>query len=159
MNGRKVVDFLVLRSAFTRRNFTSVFLVLMFVSVYIMSGGKISTAVPRFPEGGAFGVPADPNRAAAAAAAAAAEAELKEKEAMKVLGVIPTEEQQAREQALNNRGTLFEEEAGEEKPLDKKGLLAGDTTNRRQEAKLRKLEKKPSDAFSAIEERLKIKRH
>ena len=156
MNGRKVVKYLLVGSAFNRRNFTSLGLVMVFVAVYIMSGGKVSTAVPRFQDTGTFGTPAVPGAATVTAPSLPA---VEEKEALKVLGVTPSDERQSREDAVNRRGRLFDGEEAEPEILDKNGLLTGDLTNAKEEAKLRKLERRRSDSFSAIEERLKIKRN
>lgn len=44
MNAKKVVNFLVLRPAFTSRNLTSIGLVVLFFLIYVLSGGKVTWA-------------------------------------------------------------------------------------------------------------------
>ena len=55
MKTRKVVEFLLLKPAFTSRNISSVLLVGVFFAIYVMAGGKV-TWVPKVnARGGAFG--------------------------------------------------------------------------------------------------------
>ena len=55
MKARKVVEFLLLKPAFTSRNISSVLLVGVFFALYVMAGGKV-TWVPKVnAHGGAFG--------------------------------------------------------------------------------------------------------
>ncbi len=54
MNAKKAVDFLVLRSVWSKRNLSSLALVGFFMAVYYMSGGRISS-VPRIEPGATFG--------------------------------------------------------------------------------------------------------
>lgn len=52
--GRRVLDFLLLRPAFTGRNLFSIFLVMLFVGVYIASGGRVHS-IPKIKPGSQFG--------------------------------------------------------------------------------------------------------
>ena len=157
MRGKQVVDFLVLRSAFTRRNFTSLFLVGVFFAVYILSGGKVTTKLPKLQGSGSFG---NVDSASNAEEKLAAQEAAERQKAMQVLGVTESADRQERENSVNGRGRLFSAEvdgAGDE-PIDKSGLIQPDDSNRKEEAKLRKLERRQQDSLLAIEERLKIKR-
>lgn len=53
MKGKKVLDFLILKPAFTSRNLTSLGLVGIFFLVYILAGGRIT--VPDVKQGANFG--------------------------------------------------------------------------------------------------------
>ena len=159
MSARRVANFLLLRPAFSRRNFTSLFLVGVFVGVYIMSGGKISTAVPRYQDQGTFGGGATVPGEAPATAPVVVDPEVAKQDALKQLGVVSSEDREARQDTINKRGRLFDgEEEAVEQPIDKSGLIKGVTGNEKEELKLRKQEKRRTDSFSMIEERLNIKR-
>lgn len=54
MNGKRVLNFLLLRPAMTTRNLTSLGLVAFFFAVFYLSGGRIA-AVPRITPGATFG--------------------------------------------------------------------------------------------------------
>lgn len=54
MDKKKIVEFLILRPAFTIRNFTSIGLVLVFFGIYVLAGGKV-TLIPKDPTGENFG--------------------------------------------------------------------------------------------------------
>ena len=51
MNGKLkgILKFAVCAPAFSQRNVTSIGLVVLFVLVYILAGGKITTSLPRPP--------------------------------------------------------------------------------------------------------------
>ncbi len=160
MNAKKAVDFLILRSAFTRRNFSSLFLVGVFFGVYVMSGGKIATKLPKLKEAGAFGDVAIPEpEAGPSTPAQAAKEKAEQAKAMELLGATTSAEREARENAVNSRGLLFDSKVDEPvEPIDPDGLIKADTENRRLESKLRKQEARNKDSLAAIEERLNIKR-
>ncbi|MFN8391986.1 MAG: hypothetical protein U0136_16975 [Bdellovibrionota bacterium] len=163
MNGRKVVGFIFLQSAFTRRNFTTLILVAIFFSVYVMSGGTISTAIPKLPDPTTFGgVPLGTLPSADTQRTAPIKDPAEKEKALEVLGVKPSAERLARDQAMNERGRLFvpDAEDSQDEKVDKNGLIAGDPEQRSaEEARLRKFEKRSGDSLAAIEERLNIKRH
>ena len=152
MKGRKVVDFIVLRSAFSQRNVTSMLLVGVFFAVYVLSGGKVTTSLPQMKDANAFG--------GASTGDEIAPAKTTPDKSLQVLGVTATSEQQAREETVNKRGRLFDPDIDtvKEGEVDKNGLLQVDTTNEKEELKLRKFERRDRDSLAAIEERLKIKR-
>jgi hypothetical protein len=54
MGARKVVDFLLLRSVMTKKNFSSIGLVALFFGVYVLFGGKV-VWVPKVDRTGGFG--------------------------------------------------------------------------------------------------------
>ncbi len=157
MRGKQVIDFLVLRSAFTRRNFTSLFLVGVFFAVYVLSGGKVTTKLPKMGQAGTFG---GASGGLSAELAAKEKEALDKKQAMEVLGVTTSEDRLARENSVNRRGRLFDPQidGAKEAPIDPSGLIQPDDTNRKEEAKLRKLERPQYDSLQAIEERLRVKR-
>jgi hypothetical protein len=161
MNARKVANFLFLRSAFTQRNFTSLLLVAIFFAVYLLSGGTISTSIPRLPDSTAFGnIPVDPATGVQSSAASSQPQKVDKDAALEVLGIKPSEDRVAREQSVNQRGRLFSaDEAKDSEKIDKNGLIAGAPEYRSDENKLRRYEKKPGDSLTAIEERLNIRRH
>lgn len=152
MKGRKVVDFIVLRSAFSQRNVTSLLLVGVFFAVYVMSGGKVTTSLPQIKDTNSFG--------GASGADELAPVKTTPDESLQVLGVTSTNEQQARQETVNKRGRLFDPDIDtvKEGEVDKNGLMQVDTTNEKEELKLRKFERRDHDSLAAIEERLKIKR-
>jgi len=156
MRGKQVVDFLILRSAFTRRNFTSLFLVGVFFAVYVLSGGKVTTKLPKMKETGSFGNVESPRSDADVSAEEAAERQ----KAKEILGMTESQDRQQRENSVNGRGRLFsaEVDGAADEPIDPNGLIQPDDSNRKEEAKLRKLERRQQDSLLAIEERLKIKR-
>ena len=158
MNAKSVVNFLVLRSAFTQRNFTSLLLVGVFVAVYIFSGGKISTVVPTIPTSTTFGgLPQDAYPAVDPRANPATSSSVQQK-ALQVLGVKPSADRSAREQSSNERGRLFSPDEAVSEKIDKNGLISADEEYQREEAKLRRQERRPGDSLAIIEERLNIKR-
>ena len=53
MKGKKIVEFLILKPAFTSRNLSSLGLVAIFFLVYWLAGGKV--AVPNVKQGSNFG--------------------------------------------------------------------------------------------------------
>ena len=154
MNGRRVVDFIVLRSAFSQRNVTSLLLVGVFFAVYVLSGGKITTSIPHMKDANGFG---DAGLSDTSGTSSTSTPD----HSLQVLGVTSTAEQQARQETVNKRGRLFDPEidAVKEGEVDKNGLLHVDTTNEKEELKLRKFERRDRDSLAAIEERLKIKRN
>ena len=161
MNAKKIGNFLVMRSAFTQRNFTSLFLVAIFFACYVFAGGDVTTGIPKIPESTSFGnIPAAKDMPVPDNMGTAAPAQ--KEQALEVLGVRPSQDRQAREDSGNKRGRLFTEEVDLEKedaqPLDKEGLLEGDERNRHEEAKLRRQERRHTDPLGDIEVRLNIKR-
>jgi len=82
-------------------------------------------------------------------------------QSLQVLGVRSTDEQTAREETINKRGRLFDPEFDSQKDAEvgKDALMHVDTTNEKEELKLRKFERREHDSLAAIEERLKIKRN
>jgi len=52
--GKEVLNFLLLKPAFTGRNLFSIFLVMLFVGVYIASGGRVHS-LPKVKPGSQFG--------------------------------------------------------------------------------------------------------
>lgn len=54
MNGKRILNFLLLRPAMTTRNLTSLGLVAFFFAVFYLSGGRIA-AIPRVSPGATFG--------------------------------------------------------------------------------------------------------
>jgi hypothetical protein len=160
MSAKKVVGFLLCRSAFTQRNATSLVLVVLFFAVYVLAGGKVTTDLPKIYKTGAFGgkaLPVDPSEENADLMP-----ELTQDESQKALGIARSEDRKARETEINRRGRLFspdEVKEAEEEPIEKEGLVEGaDFTNRREQWRLERAEKKPSDSLSLIEDRLKINR-
>lgn len=176
MNAKRVVNFLILRSAFTQRNMTSLLLVGIFFAVYVLSGGKVTvTKLPNIKAGESFGSvtasdeAADPRAAigaprdAASQPAAADEGEeMTPERSQAVLGIKPTEDQEARQAQILKRGRLLDSEPGLEAETDiadESKLVGGaDFTNYREEFKLKKAEKRKVDKLSAIEDRLKASR-
>jgi hypothetical protein len=174
MNGKKVLGFLLCRSAFTQRNLTSIGLVVIFFVVYVLAGGKITTGVPSMKE-------LEQRKAAVESSSRETilsdkkglletedtpkETELldlSEKDSKKVLGIVPSKERRAREASLLTEGRLFTEEErakAEKERINSSGLIKGEKfVSRREQLMLDKSEKKPKDSLTAIEERLKIRR-
>jgi hypothetical protein len=162
MSAKKVVGFLLCRSAFTQRNATSILLVVLFFAVYVMAGGKVTTELPRMQSGGVFGGLDGSNDVGEPQNVATSMPELTKDESKNVLGIEESEQRQERVEAINKRGRLFtpeEVEKAEEEKIDPDGLIQGaDFTNRREQWRLERSEKKPSDTLQAIEERLQIRR-
>ena len=163
MSAKKVVGFLLCRSAFTQRNATSILLVGLFFAVYVLAGGKITTTLPKMPEQNSiFGGIDGSNQIASQADERNQMPELTQDESKDLLGIQPSEQRTSRQEAINKRGRLFapeETEEAEKEEIDKSGLIEGaDFTNRREQWRLERSEKKPSDTLSAIEERLQIRR-
>lgn len=154
MNAKKILGFLVCSSAFTKRNISSVGLVLIFFFVYILAGGRIDTKLPSARQVGAFGsaqIPlenANPNKASS----------------KQVVGVVPTENRQQREAANLQQGRIFtDEDASDEleQPIDRSGLIVGHKNVYGSEREKRiaeereKFLREEEDPLSALEERLK----
>lgn len=157
MKGKRVVDFLLVRPAFTQRNVSTLLLVGVFVGVYTLAGGKVTLKVPAIDTAESqFGGISGAEQKEAADKLANTE------QAARVLGMKPTDEQTARDETVNARGKLFDPAVDadpNEAKLDKEGLLGNDPNARdAEEAKLRKYEKHRADSLSAIEERLNINR-
>ncbi len=55
MDGKKILNILLMRSAFSTRNLTSLALVALFMCVYVAAGGKITTVPPNIKAGASFG--------------------------------------------------------------------------------------------------------
>lgn len=161
MSAKKVLSFLVCRSAFTQRNVTSIMLVFVFFGVYVAAGGKITTSLPRPSDVAVRGEARDPAELMEQAEERSLP-DLSAGESKDVLGIAPSEERQARREEVNRRGRLFtpeEVEQATEETIDTEGLVKGkELINRREQWRLERAEKKPQDSLSAIEERLKIRR-
>ncbi len=170
---KSVLGFLFMSSAFTQRNVTSVLLVMVFFGVYIAAGGKITTTLPRLEKVKAMSAPglggtpvgkgmAAGNAASDKSAPMRAVPDLTQDESQDLLGISPSEKRAARQRAVQQRGSLFTAEEREEdidEPLDPEGLVKGaDFTNRRDQWRLERAERKQTDSLSLIEERLKIRR-
>jgi hypothetical protein len=178
---KNVLGFLFMSSAFTQRNVTSVVLVMVFFGVYIAAGGKITTTLPRLERVKAMSAPtlggsplgkASVNKNAEKdnlpggvgdkSTALQAVPDLTQDESQGLLGINPSEKRAARQRAVQQRGSLFTAEEREEdidEPLDPDGLVKGaDFTNRRDQWRLERAERKQTDSLSLIEERLKIRR-
>lgn len=165
MNAKKVVNFLVLRSAFTQRNVTSLGLVGIFFVVYLISGGKVTlNSLPPIQRSDSFGgvVVENPPSTGAEALRLGPDGRMEQDQSKALLGVTTNEDRAAREQEIIKRGRLVEglaEEEGTDETVDKAGLVQGDLTeNRYEEARLKRKERKKEDSLSAIEERLKSRR-
>lgn len=174
MNGKKVLGFLLCRSAFTQRNLTSIGLVVIFFVVYVLAGGKITTDVPTMKE-------LEQRKAAVDSSARetilnekkglletgdtskqTGRFGLSEKDSKEVLGIVPSKERRARQASLLTEGRLFTDEErakAEKERIDSSGLIKGEKfISRRERMMLDKSEKKPKDSLTSIEERLKIRR-
>lgn len=150
MNGKikKVLQFVVCAPAFSQRNMTSIGLVILFVLVYILAGGKVTTSLPSMSKSGAFGIPEE-----------AKPKDLTKKESKSILGEIASKDRAERDAQRAKLGSLFTDEEREEvenEEIDPNGLVGGtEFVNRREKRLLEKTEKKSRDSLSAIEERLK----
>ena len=122
----------------------------------------MTTPLPRLKDAGSFGdVVPDAENVGPASADDAAKEKAEQERALEVLGQKASPERQAREDAVNARGNLFDPEVDDQAaPVDRSKLIQSDTTNRKEETKLRRLEGRPQkDSLAAIEERLNIKRN
>lgn len=153
MNGKLkgMLKFAICAPAFSQRNVTSVGLVILFVLVYILAGGKVTTSLPRPPSAKqAFGIPAK-------------EKDLTRKESKSIIGEITSQDKSQREAQRAKLGSLFTEEERKElekEEIDKGGLVEGaEFINRKEKRLLERTERKPTDSLSAIEERLKAGRN
>lgn len=178
---KNVLGFLFMSSAFTQRNVTSVVLVMVFFGVYIAAGGKITTTLPRLEKVKAMSAPALggspmgkarmdnrstdgqlPAGVGDKSTALRAVPNLTQDESQDLLGISPSDKRAAVQREVQKRGSLFTAEEREEdidEPLDPDGLVKGaDFTNRRDQWRLERAERKPTDSLSLIEERLKIRR-
>ena len=165
MNGKKVIGFLLCRSAFSQRNITSILLVLVFFGVYVLSGGKISMVPPALKgmgglDSGASIDAALKNQAGGEVREEAREEDLGKAESRSVLGLTNSQERETREDLGQTRGRMFSDNDAQqaaEEPIDPDGLIKGkEITSRRQQKLLQKWEKKETtDSLSAIEDRLK----
>lgn len=174
MRGKQALSFLLMRPAFTRSNISTVGIVALFVGVYSIFGGKVTSNLPTVKQGSTFGsvveedlqqqdlqglgdngndVPAEPVRSGEDRA-----------EAQGVIGVLPTDAEKARMQEIDKRGRLFDastpEEDGEDgKPINREGLVKGvDFKSHRDEWIMLRSEKRKADGLAAIEDRLQMKR-
>lgn len=154
MNGKlkSFLKFAVCAPAFSQRNVTSIGLVLLFVLVYILAGGKVTTSLPRPPSANSpFGMPSESKN-------------LTRKESKSVIGEIASEDKSQREAQRAKMGSLFTEEEVEEaetkEAVNPEGLVKGaDFVSRREKRLLERTEKKESDSLSVIEERLRSTRN
>ncbi|MCB0322085.1 MAG: hypothetical protein KDD69_00895 [Bdellovibrionales bacterium] len=163
MNAKKVVNFLICRSAFSQRNMTSMLLVFVFIGVYAAAGGKITTTLPKMEGAGLLGGARTAKGVdVPGAMEESTSPDLTKRESKSVLGIVPTDDQQARREEINQRGRLFtpdEVDEAQDEPIDREGLVQGkDFTSRRDQWKLEQAEKRPTDSLEAIEERLQIRR-
>ena len=168
MKGKKIANFLLLRPAFTQRNFTTLLLVGVFIAVYSLAGGKVTLQVPDVGSSAkSFGSVDSVNGEDAGVIANAVRQREEEKRreqerAAQVLGMRESEDLLARENEVNERGKRFDPSVDTDNAdgkLDPKGLLGTDKQARtREEAKLMRNEKRSKDSLSLIEERLRIKR-
>lgn len=151
MNAKKVFSFLLCSSAFTKRNISSVGLVLIFFLVFILAGGKIDTNLPSAKQAGSFGSMNSPGAPDA-------------NNSKEVLGVVPTENRNVRESANLKEGRIFtDEDAADEadQTIDRSGLITGHKNVYGSEREKRIAEQKEryhreeSDPLAALEERLK----
>ena len=151
MNGKlkKFLQFAVCAPAFSQRNITSIGLVVIFVLVYILAGGKVTTSLPSMPKGGAFGMLSQD----------AMPKDLTKKESKSILGEIVSKDQAQRDAQRAKLGSLFTEEErkeAENEKIDPNGLVEGSQfENRREKRLLEKTQLKEKDSLSAIEERRK----
>lgn len=167
MSARKVVDFLILRSAFTQRNVTSILLVGLFFGVFILAGGKITTVPPKsLKSGNTFGGVATrdgENESAEQQPPQMDGAGMEKAKPEEILGIDENPDLAAREKVQQKKGSRFDPSSGDEDPaeeeLSEAGLVDGvDMTNHREEFMLKRNEKRKEDTLAHIEERLNIKR-
>ena len=173
-NAKKALSFVLCKNAFTHRNLTSIGLVAIFFLVYVLAGGKITTQLPNFTDGGGLAPRAAKDKQDVIdeieqggaikppQEEEAAIPDLTVQESKAVLGVTASKDKASRDSVRAKMGSLFTDEEREElekDPVNKEGLVQGGVfTNRREQWKLEQSEKKPTDNLSSIEERLKIKK-
>ncbi len=145
MNAKKVLGFVLCSSAFTKRNLSSLGLVLAFLFMYVLAGGKIETKLPSPSKVGAFG---ESEEAVG----------IKRKNSEQVLGITPSKERASREDSTLERGRIFaNEEASELEPINKDLLIKnqrGDQLSNRDRVAIQNSQKQERDPLLAIEERL-----
>lgn len=154
MNGKLkgFLKFMVCAPAFSQRNITSIGLVILFVLVYVLAGGKVTTSLPRPPSAkAAFGIPEKGMK------------DLTRKESKSILGEITSKDKTQREVQRAKLGSLFTEEERKEaetEEINPDGLVQGsEFVSRREKRLLEKTERKEKDSLSAIEERLKASKN
>jgi hypothetical protein len=145
------LNFVFCTNAFSQRNVTSIGLVIAFMVVYILAGGKVTTKLPRMSKKGQFGQPASSanrtpglNRSSSDRQSKISSEELSgesipdlsERESQKMLGEIPSKTKKERAAIRAKYGSLFTEEEVEEaqeEKVDKDGLVKGvEFTNHRE---------------------------
>jgi hypothetical protein len=167
---RKVLSYALCTSAFSQRNVTSIALVIIFLFVYVLAGGKITTALPSVKSSKDFGIPKNvklnksekSSRTYDEIMAGDKIPDLSREESKEILGELPSDKAKKVYRKRAKFGTLFTEEERREaegEKIDEDGLVEGvDFTSRREKWMLERSEKKPEDSLSKIEERLKIRR-
>jgi hypothetical protein len=162
MNAKKVVGFLLCKSAFTRRNISSIMLVAVFFVVYLMAGGRVSTSLPDLKNATGLGSSGAANGAGTLINENNRAPVLSEDESKAVLGITPSKERMQREDVQTNRYKLFANEDTaemEKNPVDPDGLVKGQPVGpkRRDQLMMERNEKKQVDSLAEIEQRLKKK--
>ena len=170
MKGKKALEFIFLRSAFTQRNLSSVGLVALFVGAYSILGGGVTTTPPNIQSGSTFGsvngmgeekslngnIPdgeVQPIRNTDEKQSAEA-----------VIGLKPTDAEAERMKQIEKRGRLNDpdmpDEDGEDgKAIDKDALVQGvEMKSHREDWMMQRSEKRKMDNLSAIEDRLDVPR-
>ncbi len=151
MNTKKVLNFLILRSAFTKSNFATVALVAMFFGLYMAFGGKVAP-LPKLDEGGNFGsinIKDEQTK----------NIELSKSQVNKYLGLDESSDRKAREEAINQRGLLHNTDIDDlDDPLDEKDYQMQNEENlSKDEIRARRMEQanKKVTSISKLEQRLK----
>lgn len=159
---KSAFSFALCTSAFSQRNVTSIGLVIVFMVVYVLAGGKITTDLPRLSRKGQFGVPARSVTNELAAKAKRQRSALTDQESKKILGELPSDKKERRQAIRAKYGSLFTDEErkeAESEKIDEDGLVKGvKFSNRREKWLLERSEKKQVDSLSKIEDRLRIKK-
>jgi len=159
---KSVLSFAFCTSAFSQRNVTSIGLVIAFMVVYVLAGGKITTDLPRMSKG-KFGMPEKKvSRTPFSPQADTQSKSLTDRESKKILGELPSDKKERRQAIRAKYGSLFTDEErveAESEEIDEEGLVKGAKfSNRREKWLLERAEKKQTDSLSKIEERLRIKK-
>jgi len=174
MNGKfkSIAKFLVCAPAFSQRNMTSIGLVVMFLLVYVMAGGKITTSLPKMPSSKApFGLPSKKSlnknfskKSQITNQASKQSSNLSTKESKSVLGEIRSAQRNDIDSKRAKIGSLFTEDERldlEKEEIDQDGLVKGHKFESRKDRRLkeRAMRREKKDSLSAIEERLKSRNH
>ncbi len=168
MNGKlkSIAKFLVCAPAFSQRNITSIGLVVVFLLVYVMAGGKVTTSLPRLPSSKApFGAPSKKSlKNNNFSKKSFSSKKLSTRESKSVLGEIRSAKRNDIDSKRAKIGSLFTEDERldlEKEEIDKQGLVKGHKFESRKERRLkeRAMRREKRDSLSAIEERLKSRNH